>query len=776
MLLCLCLLAAPLMALAAPGDLTVFTSIPDPDNPDKNLDFYAEDVVRVGETFYARGQDKVYRWQQGMADPELFCELPKYPDAYWETYEQAEPEVQQKLAQVVTNMAGGDGKLWAFNIYAGRIGEITDQGVQWSDVELDMTDMSSAEGPEKRMRQRMVSHFFVSNGVLHFLRDNYSDDSWTDNRVLMRFDMATGAQTQLPTQYAQVICSYKPGQLLTFGVIYDEKSGEPVAAMTALDLASGQETKLPYEMPTDTYNLGGLAYNEATDTIYYTHEKQIWKSTGGEPFTSVAYLTLGYMNQYAPAWVLSDGMYATGAGGLYIRNVDPQYKATRVLRIHGTWEDLAYTRFTSEYPDIPVLLEYNYYGNAEDIAKDITSGNNQTDIFVLHVSQGLRDLIDKGFTADLSDSAVLAQSVASMYPQAQSALCDAEGRPMAYPRSVSFGPWTVNTQLWEEFDMGPMPTTYAQFFDYMLRWQDEFAEDNPDISFLDSSYDGAGLTEVALHSYILQYEEPGKPIDFNSPVLKQVLEQIGKLELKEYDYDNMTDEEWQELDELRSRPAIFTMYSKLGMFYDSNRTRYISSDPKRAAYSETDADQHLLPMVFEEGQTPIMRASMEVLIINPASANIDLAKQYIEFFAQNGMDNYTRYTLSPELNEPVERKDFAQEIKSMQEWHDQSVEQLKTAPESDKRDIQDSIDYVERWLAEQDKNKWELSAGAIAGYRELAPYMNFVENSAFFKQSSGGAMDMLREMLTRYDDGQLSLDAFLRELDSKMRMIVLEGQ
>ena len=37
-------------------------------------------------------------------------------------------------------------------------------------------------------------------------------------------------------------------------------------------------------------------------------------------------------------------------------------------------------------------------------------------------------------------------------------------------------------------------------------------------------------------------------------------------------------------------------------------------------------------------------------------------------------------------------------------------------------------------------------------------------------------MNQIFEIVSRYTDGQLTLDAFLREMDQKVNMIVLEGR
>ena len=779
MLLCLLMLLVllPAAALAAPGDAMVF--VPDEQHGPEEEVFYAEYVVNVDGTFYGYGQSRnerrVMRWQQGMDAPELFCSFPEFPNEYWDLTSEHPPEVQARLREVVSLVAAGDGKLWGINLYEGRVGEITAQGVQWSDVALDMRDIRVTEGEDEYAytRMRQVANPRVMGGKLYGIRDNYSEDNWQENRVIVCWDLATGEQTQWPTERAQIYAPYKPGMMLTFGEMYDEKAETYITSLRTLDMATGAEADLPQDMPSaNAYELGGLLYDEATDSIFYAFQKQIWRSQGGAPFEPVAYVTMAYTNWYSTASLTPDGMYALSAQGLYLRNVNPQFMSDRPLRISGGWEDTAYRLFSAANPDVPVLMSYNYM-NGEEVATAIMSGDTQVDIYVVNANQGLRDLIHKGFTVDLSESAVLAADLAAMYPQIQATVSDAAGKPMAYPRDFNFSPWTVDSALWERFDMGPMPTTYSEFFDYMLRWNEEYADDNPDIRFMEGSYNGSSLAEVVLHNYVLQYEDPGQPIDFSAPVLREALEKVAALNLKTIDYENMTDIEREEFENLWRQQPIFFMYARGGIFYDPDRTRYVSSDPD--AYRE-GVYQSILPMAFEQGKQSPVRASMSAYIINPASKNIDLALRYLECAAQEGAEAYLRYAIHPEMNEPLEDEYYQESLESMKRWGEELAERAKDLEGVDLRDVQDSIDYVNRWLADESANRWAISPKALTNFREMAVHMTFAADSAFFKQGEGGAaMNMMREMMGRYAQGALPLDALLRELDSKMRMVILEG-
>lgn len=766
------LLSIASVALAAPGDTTVFSPRRTRQEAAEEPQFYAEQVVLVGDMFYAKGYESVYRWQQGMEKPEKVCDLPAGPEEYWESYDQATPEVQRQLGEQVTGLVAGDGKLWAYNVYSGKIGELGVQGVQWSEVQLDMADMYIDDGRSKYPRG--LTYPSVSEGTFYALRDTYSQDNWQDTRVLMRWDLATGALTQTPLECAQMICGYKPGQLLTFGSIYDDKTQKYLSKLTVLDLASGKESPLPLEMPGEnTYELGGLAYDAEADSIYYAYDKQVWRSEKGGAFEAVAYMAQGYINQDSVAWLLPGSLYAVAGDGLYVRNVDPQYKAARVLRIQGGWEDAAFYGFSAQNPDVPVLVNYNDV-DGEEVASAITGGDKQTDIFVVKTTGGLGSLIEKGFAADLSASTILTEDIASMYPQIQTALSNADGKPMGFPTLIDFKGWTVDTALWEHFNMGPLPTTYHQFFDYMLRWQQEYAQDHPQIAFVDGSYDGRSFFEIVLFNYMLQYERPAEAVDLTAPALHEVLQKIEQLDLEKVDRESMTEADWEEYQQQRNRPAMFYMYGRAGMFFDPTRTNYMSSTLEDGV--EAGAYAHLLPMVFEEGRESCFKAEMYAMIVNPASQNIDLALQYLEYASQHDEDAYRRYALHPDLNEPVEDETFEETVKSMREWRADVEERLKSATGNEQRDLQDSLAYVDQWFADEERNKWMLSADAIASYRAYAPYMNFAVDSEFYRAEPSPAMQTVWELLQRYDDGSLPLDALTKELNGKMRMIFLEGQ
>ena len=49
--------------------------------------------------------------------------------------------------------------------------------------------------------------------------------------------------------------------------------------------------------------------------------------------------------------------------------------------------------------------------------------------------------------------------------------------------------WTLNQTLWDRFELGDVPATYAELLDMMLLWQDEYADEYPDYTLIDLEED-----------------------------------------------------------------------------------------------------------------------------------------------------------------------------------------------------------------------------------------------------------------------------------------------
>ena len=129
----------------------------------------------------------------------------------------------------------------------------------------------------------------------------------------------------------------------------------------------------------------------------------------------------------------------------------------------------------------------------------------------------------------------------------------------------------------------------------------------------------------------------------------------------------------------------------------------------------------------------------------------------------------------PDINEPREREDFEKSVRETQSYRAEQTAYLEIVTNPlERKDVEERIDYYDRWLAEVENNKWAVSPGAIERMRAFLPYMHLPDHSVILTYDEN--TQYLFDLLNRYIEGQLTLDGFLQELNNKLRMVVLEGR
>ena len=123
------------------------------------------------------------------------------------------------------------------------------------------------------------------------------------------------------------------------------------------------------------------------------------------------------------AGILAGGYYALESyDGLYVRSLDPSQRPERALRVLGGYMDDTARGFADENPNVPLVFVNRWLSGAESIRNDMMSGDSNVDLYVVDLRSGFTQLMEKGYLSDLSDSKVLMDDVATMYPQIAEAI------------------------------------------------------------------------------------------------------------------------------------------------------------------------------------------------------------------------------------------------------------------------------------------------------------------------------------------------------------------
>lgn len=691
-------------------------------------------MAQVGETFYYLTQDEN---RQVISTINLA----------------GEQEQLLTLAEdeAISNLLSMDDKLFGLQVETGRLATITENGLAWQDQVLDLSAMTSGK-------------YDIYSGGKPFLYDNLLFVSLTRMDAAMEFeafpidlliiDIYSGAIQLHSFENIVFATPYKPGQLLLLGLT-ELSAGRFYWQLSTFTIDSSQIRPLPLAMPEAfPYNndMAGLMYDRQMDRIYYADALQIMASDAQGPFERVGLLDFEYISVFTPGFTLP-GAYALLHGDrLVIRNTDKIIPMTNLV-IHGYLPQKGISQFRKDHPSI-LPLTRNQTLKSQDVYWRIQGGDDSADIYVVNVDSAFLALINKGYAKDLSGDKAIFDDVASMNPMVKQVLTDKDGRLFGYPLAFHGMVSTISKEHWQEiFQDKPYPKTWGQVMEARL----QFAKEGPEgINFF-AYMDNEMVIRYMLESYIIQYDREGRLFTFDFAPLKQALTEA-------LEASNIRPDEPEQDWESESGGVDFIIALNGSALNFEVPGRY-----------ETDV-QRLSPFAFEEGATPLARASLQAAIINPLSHNQEAAREMLISLTGQDYDPHRYYSLHPDAKEPYPDPDFDEKVKRIQEQLDyfrQLVEQGEKDPGSvsDLGFIRTRVEWAEADLADVDRLQWMIPMEGIQAYHEQAKYLVVPTNSPMLGDEP---WQQVQTLVRQLNQGALTIDAFVKQLDDINRMVRLE--
>lgn len=750
-------------AWAAPGDTTLFARDYDANNSPS-----VTTAVAVGDTLYMLVNQfdeelsdnifSLYRYTQGQSsEPELLANKLCYT-RWYSTMEDAKAAQANIGADPETGFGYlfSDGeKLYGFNTLNGEIASLT-----FADGAMSREVVCTVATNDLYIQEEDYSYMVDINGLCCMNGHVYfASSDWRGREpqyFLYDINLDGGAVTKLPlTQRINSTIPYKDGLLLSYiSSSWDENTNQEIPAqLVTVNPADGATVSLK-EMA-DTAYIYTLAYDAAKDTVYYFTESTLWGMTGmGAPFKA-AYANQSYVDSMT---IFSSGYAALwSSDGLEIHNLDPAYLPTKTLTLIGSWRDAAARKFTQENPDIPLIFSEQYYGMA-DLGQAMVSGDTTIDVIRTNVENGFDNLLEKGYCADLSSSQKLMDYVNSLYPALRDEVMK-DGKLYAIPVTLYGSTLSYMPSKLEEIGLTEedMPTTFVELCEFITRWNNEWIDDENKTNvmpFCTTMSNRSVVFDLMLKAYLDYYDAKGKPLTFDTPEFNAMLTALDSMDASNLDMPaNMSDQEYDE---------YYQLYS--GVFVD------------RGLLSTAEGEYAAVPLKLSigEGKDFTVGTTMEVLFVNPRCANLPEAIKLLECYVDT-LDESYKILMCPDCNDPVENQYYQETLKNFQDSLAELQEQLKTADDAEKRDLEDTIKYYEDSLNNKESFRWDYSAQTIAQYREIGDHV-FARHANVLYSAGSDTSTQLRSLHERYVQKQITRDQYIKELNQKARMIVLENQ
>lgn len=750
-------------AWAAPGDTTLFARDYDANNSPS-----VTTAVAVGDTLYMLVNQfdeelsdnifSLYRYTQGQSsEPELLASKLCYT-RWYSTMEDAKAAQANIGADPETGFGYlfSDGeKLYGFNTLNGEIASLT-----FADGAMSREVVCTVATNDLYIQEEDYSYMVDINGLCCMNGHVYfASSDWRGREpqyFLYDINLDGGAVTKLPlTQRINSTIPYKDGLLLSYvSSSWDENTNQEIPAqLVTVNPADGATVSLK-EMA-DTAYIYTLAYDAAKDTVYYFTESTLWGMTGmGAPFKA-AYANQSYVDSMT---IFSSGYAALwSSDGLEIHNLDPAYLPTKTLTLIGSWRDAAARKFTQENPDIPLIFSEQYYGMA-DLGQAMVSGDTTIDVIRTNVENGFDNLLEKGYCADLSSSQKLMDYVNSLYPALRDEVMK-DSKLYAIPVTLYGSTLSYMPSKLEEIGLTEedMPTTFVELCEFITRWNNEWIDDESKTNvmpFCTTMSNRSVIFDLMLKAYLDYYDAKGEPLTFDTPEFNAMLTALDNMDASNLDMPaNMSDQEYDE---------YYQLYS--GVFMD------------QGLLSTAEGEYASVPLKLSigEGKDFTVGTTMEVLFVNPRCANLPEAIKLLECYVDT-LDESYKILMCPDCNDPVENQYYQETLKNFQDSLAELQEQLKTADDAEKRDLEDTIKYYEDSLNNKESFRWDYSAQTIAQYREIGDHV-FARHANVLYSAGNDTSTQLRSLHERYVQKQITKDQYIKELNQKARMIVLENQ
>ncbi|MEF9880562.1 MAG: hypothetical protein RR975_14195, partial [Clostridia bacterium] len=503
---------------------------------------------------------------------------------------------------------------------------------------------------------RRVARSILANGKLLLfvaLGETYGDSD--AEYELFSFDLETGKYTKIEAKNAVAICRYRDDQLLIL------QKGNDSYRLSTLQMSDSAIAELPISMTpfSDAAIIGGLAYGEEDDTICITTGSQVYRSQSGEAFVPVAFIPANALMTETPAWMLPDGRYALCLGGVYVRAMRKELNQIRLRIQAGTISPAIVESFTKKHPDI-LVEQIPALSTADELAQAVTTKDASVDIFQLNVDYAYHAMVQKGYAVEMNESEIICNDVAQMYPYFQSILSDPNGNIVAYPTQLYLSSNCVNVGFWKLiFGDEPLPATYDEWLDAMLRWELDDAQDYPELDYVEN-FDYAYLVQTLISAYVQQYASSDELLEIDTPELKRLLEKLALVyKTRIAESRNVS---FVSMDEWDGKSSIFSFTQEYPLANKEMPTITIRST---FLYDINPLDITSFSMKFNDSDTQKTNATMLVYVINPQSEHIESAIKFIEEASHIENNPNVYYATHPQMNEPYQNPNFETLTKDM---------------------------------------------------------------------------------------------------------------
>ncbi|MBR1683996.1 MAG: hypothetical protein IJ708_02580 [Clostridia bacterium] len=738
-----------------------------------------QSTAKVGDTVWFMVQNGnnygLYKWQEGMEDAVCVQDGLYLSTMYGgkEYFEKFYPDVD--ATYLPSWLFAYEDELASLNLYTGQLFTIREENgtLVYTDVpvgtESGKIDPSHFYGEEADLYLGDTRFVSAKDGVLRAGVPGWSDDGWQILYVYtISFSDGSVSRAEFPN--ISVVTEGKDREI--YAMYRDEANAwDPVNeklapyTLVTLDLANGKMEEIE-TMPDDAY-VSNMVYQPSLDAIVYSIGTKLMTLGEDGKFSQVGFLVNDVYDQ-ASMIPMDDRILITSWQGAFLRDVSRDFNTDRQVTTSGFYNSDAQRFFAREEPDVPVYRSETWYDTSEKLLEGMKNGD--MDIIGMQISYSQFNAVrDKGYCEPLSASQTIVDFVKREYPVFAS-----EGmyrdQVVALPYSVySYDGLTYHGEIMEEVGLteDDMPTNFLDLCRFITMWNDDYAEDYPDVLPLQVYGDlKQELTYDLIRRYVNYCRAEGEMISFSAPMFREIMEAIESIHT-----DNLQSAPNSEEDGYDEE--AWDAYYMLRSLMEFNNTIV-----GRFEGSVSGVSDNTIPLALTADSPAYTYVYLSVVFINPYSTHKQDALKYLECLVESIKGTRTEYLLCADMTEPLLNPDYDLIVENYKQALELTEQRLANpAEDDDVESLKESLDYLTNAMQNlESEMRYTVSEAHLKWYQEeIAPIMRVAQRT-FLTSTENDANTELSTLVGRLSAGQMTLDQFIREADGKLRMMQLEDE
>ena len=601
-------------------------------------------------------------------------------------------------------------------VYRVELGEDGTARLADTDIpQLDWSNMIESYGDENQYT-KWVNSCGCSGDTLYL--QTYTED----DTVVMAYDLTDGSVRELFIEFLNSFSPLTDSKILVTQFDY----ANPEQATVGLYDINDESFDTSADIRVIDYNIpGNLCYDEASDTLYYVNNGEIWAAQGFDTENAVS-VNEAPISTNSQSQLTDDGyMLLWDWQTVLLKSVDPEKRSETGVNVmlYNTgsylWDN-AYYAYTNDHGDVAVAIKQS--SDPDSILQAMMNRDDSFDIYCMSMKESAYDaLYRRGYLMSMDANSSLTERINAMWPAFSGAVTQ-DGHIVAAPLSaygytVGYSKVALEKLGMKEEDL---PKTWSEFID-LLDELPGLIGDNDEICAFGSYYTTKDVQFQLKVMILTDYQDYLNAHDeveyaYNTPALNDLLNRLDEVDydalgLQEPPEDEEEEQVWYSSGSDKT-PLFDLSYQLLGMYNDS----YYKSRP-------------LILSVGDE--EPTAGIDLVVAFVNPYSKHVDESLDFISYVLDS-LPIDTKYALYPEYDQPLRNSGFEEHKKDVESWYEEAQKQYDEADEDEKESWEESLAWYKEQIENDYPDFWRFSADQIETYRgyvdKLAPTTYSFEN------------------------------------------------